>query len=206
MMQREVADRWLRARAAARLRAALCHHANQCPRGDGYLRFRRRRSPAPEVFSTVLRLEFAPRFSELGVDAAGFDAFLRRCFAQKRKTLADNLRAAGPSGARGYTAGELRAAWPAAIPPLARAESLALEPLAALYFHKRLDHRNGQSKAVFRQDRKLPRVVTPSGESANDRQSFVSSLADITHRLQSRFRKENATQRRLPQYSLFHWR
>ena len=90
-------------------------------------------SPQPEVFSTVLRLEFAPRFSELGVDAAGFDAFLRRCFAQKRKTLANNLRAAGPSGARGYTAGELRAAWPAAIPPLARAESLALEPLAALY-------------------------------------------------------------------------
>ena len=89
-------------------------------------------SPQPEVFSTVLRLEFAPRFSELGVDAAGFDAFLRRCFAQKRKTLANNLRAAGPSGARGYTAGELHA-WPAAIPPLARAESLALEPLAALY-------------------------------------------------------------------------
>ena len=90
-------------------------------------------SPPPEVFSTVLRLEFAPRFGELGVDAAGFDAFLRRCFAQKRKTLANNLRAASHTGARGYSADELRAAWPAAIPPLARAESLALEPLAALY-------------------------------------------------------------------------
>ena len=90
-------------------------------------------SPPPEVHSTVLRLEFAPRFRELGVDAAGFDAFLRRCFAQKRKTLANNLRAAGQTGSRSYTADELRAAWPAAIPPLARAESLALEPLAALY-------------------------------------------------------------------------
>jgi 16S rRNA (adenine1518-N6/adenine1519-N6)-dimethyltransferase len=81
----------------------------------------------------VLRLEFAPRFRELGVDAAGFDTFLHRCFAQKRKTLANNLRAAAPSGARGYSIDELHAVWPAEIPPLARAESLALEPLAALY-------------------------------------------------------------------------
>ena len=84
-------------------------------------------SPPPGVFSTVLRLEFAPRFGELGVDAAGFDAFLKRCFAQKRKTLANNLRAAGWAGE------ELRAAWPASVPPQARAESLALEPLAELY-------------------------------------------------------------------------
>ena len=84
-------------------------------------------SPPPEVFSTVLRLEFAPRFTELGVDAAGFDAFLRQIFAQKRKTLQNNLRAAG------HSAEQLAAAWPASIPPLARAESLALEPMAALY-------------------------------------------------------------------------
>ena len=90
-------------------------------------------SPPPDVFSTVLRLEFAPRFGELGVDAAGFDAFLRRCFAQKRKTLANNLRAAGHAGARGHSTDELHAAWPEEIPALARAESLALEPLAALY-------------------------------------------------------------------------
>jgi 16S rRNA (adenine1518-N6/adenine1519-N6)-dimethyltransferase len=68
-----------------------------------------------------------PRFEELDVDAAGFDAFLRTCFAQKRKTLANNLRAAG------YSPGELQAAWPAEIPLLARAESIALEPMAQLY-------------------------------------------------------------------------
>lgn len=84
-------------------------------------------SPPPEVHSTVLRLHFAPRFTELGVDAEGFDRFLHQCFAQKRKTLQNNLRAAG------FSAEQLAAAWPASIPSLARAESLALEPMAELY-------------------------------------------------------------------------
>lgn len=84
-------------------------------------------SPPPDVYSTVLRLEFAPRFMELGVDAADFDAFLKVCFAQKRKTLANNLRAAG------YLPDRLQSAWPDQIPPQARAESLPLEPMAALY-------------------------------------------------------------------------
>jgi len=84
-------------------------------------------SPPPEVYSTVLRLHFAPRFAELGVDAAGFNSFLRRCFAQKRKTLQNNLRAAG------YSVEQLSSTWPASIPAQARAESLALEPMAELY-------------------------------------------------------------------------
>ena len=84
-------------------------------------------SPAQDVYSTVLRLNFAPRFAELGVDPASFDAFLRTCFAQKRKTLINNLRAAG------HSAEALRAAWPAEIPPQARAESIPLQPLAALH-------------------------------------------------------------------------
>jgi 16S rRNA (adenine1518-N6/adenine1519-N6)-dimethyltransferase len=84
-------------------------------------------SPPPDVYSTVLRLEFAPRFTELDVDAAGFDAFLKVCFAQKRKTLTNNLRAAG------YSPQELQAARPPEIPLLARAETVALEPMAQLY-------------------------------------------------------------------------
>jgi 16S rRNA (adenine1518-N6/adenine1519-N6)-dimethyltransferase len=84
-------------------------------------------SPPPDVHSIVLRFELAPRYIELGVEPAPFDAFLRAAFAQKRKTLANNLRAAG------YSAAQLHAAWPASIPPLARAESLALEPMAELY-------------------------------------------------------------------------
>jgi 16S rRNA (adenine1518-N6/adenine1519-N6)-dimethyltransferase len=84
-------------------------------------------SPPPDVYSTVLRLEFAPRFVELGVDASGFDKFLKRCFAQKRKTLQNNLRAAG------YSAEDISAAWPAGVSLQTRAESLALEPMAELY-------------------------------------------------------------------------
>jgi 16S rRNA (adenine1518-N6/adenine1519-N6)-dimethyltransferase len=84
-------------------------------------------SPPPEVYSTVLRLKFAPRFAELGVDPDGFNSFLKHCFAQKRKTLQNNLRAIG------HSAEELSMAWPSSIPSLARAESLALEPMAQLY-------------------------------------------------------------------------
>ena len=84
-------------------------------------------SPPPDVFSTVLRLEFAPRFADLGVDPVGFDAFLRQCFSQKRKTLRNNLRSAG------HSPEALTQTWPASIPEQARAEGLALEPMAEFY-------------------------------------------------------------------------
>lgn len=84
-------------------------------------------SPPPDVYSTVLRLEFAPRFAELGVEFDGFNRFLRASFAQKRKTLANNLRAAG------YSAAQLASAWPADIAPQARSEAVPLNAMAALY-------------------------------------------------------------------------
>jgi len=84
-------------------------------------------NPPPDVYSTVLRLDFAPRFTELGVDADAFNKFLRATFAQKRKTLSNNLRAAG------YTAAQLQAAWPASIHPQARSEAVPLEHMAALF-------------------------------------------------------------------------
>ncbi len=85
-------------------------------------------SPPPEVHSTVFRWRFTPRFAELGVDEAGFLRFLRQAFAQKRKTLANNLRATGvsPESAQSAIAR-------ADIPPLARAETLSIETLAALF-------------------------------------------------------------------------
>lgn len=83
--------------------------------------------PPPDVYSTVLRLDFAPRFAELDVDAEGFNKFLRASFMQKRKTLANNLRAAG------YTADRIATAWPAIIPAQARSEAVPLESMAALY-------------------------------------------------------------------------
>jgi 16S rRNA (adenine1518-N6/adenine1519-N6)-dimethyltransferase len=127
MMQREVADRVAAApgvrdygllSATAQMNAEVENLFTLPPSAF---------SPPPDVYSTVLRLHFAPRFLELGVDAAGFNRFLKQCFAQKRKTLQNNLRAAG------YTPEKLSPAWPVSIPAQARAESLALEPMAELY-------------------------------------------------------------------------
>jgi 16S rRNA (adenine1518-N6/adenine1519-N6)-dimethyltransferase len=84
-------------------------------------------NPPPDIFSTVIRLHFKPRFKELGVEAAGFDRFLRKAFAQKRKTLANNLRFGG------YPAEKVAAHWPESIPPQIRAEQLGLEQMAELY-------------------------------------------------------------------------
>jgi 16S rRNA (adenine1518-N6/adenine1519-N6)-dimethyltransferase len=85
-------------------------------------------SPPPEVHSTVVRWRFAPRFSELRVDEAGFLAFLRQAFAQKRKTLANNLRAAGISAESVQ-----RALNVAEVGSRTRAEELSLEQFAALH-------------------------------------------------------------------------
>jgi 16S rRNA (adenine1518-N6/adenine1519-N6)-dimethyltransferase len=127
MMQREVADR-LAAAPGVRDYGLLSATAQMNARVETLFTLSPTAfSPPPDVYSTVLRLEFAPRFRELGVDAARFEVFLRACFAQKRKTLANNLRAAG------YSPTDLHSCWPADIPPLARAESLALEPMASLY-------------------------------------------------------------------------
>jgi len=85
-------------------------------------------SPPPEVHSTVFRWRFAPRFAELGVDEASFLAFVRKAFAQKRKTLANNLRAAG--FAQGAIAAALSGT---AIDARARTEALTIEDLARLW-------------------------------------------------------------------------
>jgi 16S rRNA (adenine1518-N6/adenine1519-N6)-dimethyltransferase len=85
-------------------------------------------SPPPEVHSTVFRWRFAPRFAALGVEETSFLRFVRQCFAQKRKTLANNLRAAGVSSA--LIAGALGHAEVAAQ---ARAEEVALEKFASLW-------------------------------------------------------------------------
>ncbi len=85
-------------------------------------------SPPPDVHSTVFRWRFAPRFAELKVEEGGFLRFARQVFAQKRKTLANNLRAAG------YEPADVQTALAAAsIAAQARAEELPLEKLAALW-------------------------------------------------------------------------
>jgi 16S rRNA (adenine1518-N6/adenine1519-N6)-dimethyltransferase len=85
-------------------------------------------SPPPQVHSTVFRWRFAPRFKELGVEEASFLRFVAQAFAQKRKTLANNLRAAGVAPAAAHEALAM-----AGIERQARAESLSIELLAALW-------------------------------------------------------------------------
>ncbi|MGC2636351.1 MAG: 16S rRNA (adenine(1518)-N(6)/adenine(1519)-N(6))-dimethyltransferase RsmA [Acidobacteriaceae bacterium] len=95
-------------------------------------------SPPPQVHSTVLRLTIAPRFDELALIAspdkpdptAAFLQFVRMCFAQKRKTLSNNLRAAA------YVPEAIAAALASAsIAPQSRAEQLDLPAFAELFRH-----------------------------------------------------------------------
>jgi 16S rRNA (adenine1518-N6/adenine1519-N6)-dimethyltransferase len=85
-------------------------------------------TPPPDVYSSVFRWRFAPRFAELGVDETSFPPFVRKVFAQKRKTLSNNLRAACFS-----PAAITSALTHASIDPRARAEELPVETLAALF-------------------------------------------------------------------------
>jgi len=85
-------------------------------------------TPPPDVYSTVFRWRFAPRFAELSVEEHTFLPFVRKAFAQKRKTLVNNLRAAG------FDSVAIKAAVAhAGIDPNARAEALTIEALAALW-------------------------------------------------------------------------
>lgn len=84
-------------------------------------------SPPPQVHSTVIRLTMAPRLEELRVEEEPFIAFLKRAFAQKRKTLLNNLR---PQ----YEESAVRAALKSAgVRPDVRAEAMSLEKTAAAF-------------------------------------------------------------------------
>jgi 16S rRNA (adenine1518-N6/adenine1519-N6)-dimethyltransferase len=85
-------------------------------------------APRPEVHSTVFRLTMHSRFDELGVEEAGFLRFLRRIFALKRKTLANNLRASG------YSPADVDGAFRrCAVDAQVRAEAVSLEATACLF-------------------------------------------------------------------------
>jgi len=85
-------------------------------------------TPPPDVHSTVFRWRIAPRIAELGIEETSFLRFTRMAFAQKRKTLVNNLRAAG------FSAEAIAAALSHANVPLqARSEALSIEAFAALW-------------------------------------------------------------------------
>ncbi|MGB8888967.1 MAG: 16S rRNA (adenine(1518)-N(6)/adenine(1519)-N(6))-dimethyltransferase RsmA [Candidatus Korobacteraceae bacterium] len=84
-------------------------------------------SPPPEVHSSVLRLTMEPRLDELQVEEEPFIAFLKLAFAQKRKTLVNNLRGQ-------YDLAAIRKALKAAgLRPDVRAEAISLEKTATVF-------------------------------------------------------------------------
>lgn len=127
MVQREVADR-VTARPGSRDYGVLSVAAQMYGPAEPLLTLPPSAfSPPPEVHSTVFRWRFAPRFEELRVQEEPFLRFVRLAFAQKRKTLANNLRAAGFAPAEVAVALEQ-----SGIPAQARAETLSVDQLALL--------------------------------------------------------------------------
>lgn len=84
-------------------------------------------SPPPKVHSAVLRLTMAPRFEELGVEEKPFIDFLKLSFAQKRKTLVNNLR-------EKYEVADVKRALTAAgLKSDVRAEAVSLDKAAKVF-------------------------------------------------------------------------
>jgi 16S rRNA (adenine1518-N6/adenine1519-N6)-dimethyltransferase len=137
MMQREVADRIAASPGSSEYGALSAFTQLHAQVSNLFTLPPGAFSPPPDVYSTVLRLDFAPRFAELGVEPLGFNTFLRSTFAQKRKTLSNNLRAAG------YTADALSSAWPTGLQSQVRAEAVSLETMAALYRALTLQNETG---------------------------------------------------------------
>ena len=84
-------------------------------------------SPPPKVHSTVLRMTLSPQLEKLRVNEAEFIQFLKTSFAQKRKTLWNNLKSR-------YASQELKKAMAKSkIDEAVRAEALSLEQSASLF-------------------------------------------------------------------------
>lgn len=127
MVQREVADR-IAAEPGSRDYGLLSATAQLFARVDKLFTLPPSAfSPSPEVHSGVVRLTMAPRLEDLQVEEAPFIAFLKAAFAQKRKTLANNLRVQ-------YDAAAIRAALKAGgLRADVRAEATSLEDMAAVF-------------------------------------------------------------------------
>jgi len=84
-------------------------------------------SPPPEVGSALVTLRFPGERAKLSdVDESKFLDFVKLCFAQKRKTLVNNLRSIAPPGVARAALEQL------SLRPDARAEQLSPALLAAL--------------------------------------------------------------------------
>jgi 16S rRNA (adenine1518-N6/adenine1519-N6)-dimethyltransferase len=127
MVQREVADR-IAAQPGSRDYGLLSATTQLFARAENLFTVPPSAfSPPPQVHSSVLRLTMAPRMEELQVQEEPFIALLKLAFAQKRKTLLNNLRGQYPEAA-------VRAALKAAgLRADVRAEAVPLEKMAVVF-------------------------------------------------------------------------
>jgi 16S rRNA (adenine1518-N6/adenine1519-N6)-dimethyltransferase len=127
MVQREVADR-ISAEPGSRDYGLLSATAQLFARVDNLFTLPPGAfDPEPKVHSSVLRLSMAPRLAEFNVEAEPFVEMLKLAFAQKRKTLVNNLKAR-------YDDKAIRSALKGAgLRADVRAEALPLEKMAALF-------------------------------------------------------------------------
>jgi 16S rRNA (adenine1518-N6/adenine1519-N6)-dimethyltransferase len=127
MMQKEVADRIL-AKPGSSDYGLLSATAQLYTRVEKILTLPPGAfNPPPKVHSIVLRFETMPRIEQLGVNEHRFVDFLKLSFAQKRKTLANNLKPRYRDEAlkNGLKSIGLR--------PDVRAEAVSLEQAAKLF-------------------------------------------------------------------------
>jgi 16S rRNA (adenine1518-N6/adenine1519-N6)-dimethyltransferase len=127
MVQREVADR-ISAEPGTRDYGLLSATTQLFARVDNLFTLPPSAfQPPPGVHSSVLRLTMAPRLEELQVEEETFIPFLKLAFAQKRKTLVNNLR-------EQYDSKAIQAAIKAAgVRADVRAEAVALEEMASIF-------------------------------------------------------------------------
>ena len=127
MVQKEVADR-LAAHPGTRDYGLLSATAQLYARVEKILTLPPGAfSPPPKVHSTVVRVVLSPKIESLQVNEERFIHFLKASFAQKRKTLRNNLKSE-------YPAENLkRAMAKARIHPEVRAEAISLEQSASLF-------------------------------------------------------------------------
>lgn len=126
MVQREVADR-IAAEPGSRDYGLLSATAQLFARVENLFTVPPEAfNPPPEVHSTVVRLTMSPRLQELHVEQEPFIRLLKLAFAQKRKTLANNLKGT-------YSDASIKAGLKAAgLRSDVRAEAVPLEKMAVL--------------------------------------------------------------------------
>jgi len=84
--------------------------------------------PPPEVESALVSMKLPGERAKLGIaDSGKFLEFVKACFAQKRKTLVNNLRGLGPPEKVRATLSAMK------LSAAARAEELSVAELGALY-------------------------------------------------------------------------